>query len=635
MKHRLRSVRTYLRLGIGNVIAVAFYRLKVRLGSFEKSLPVLAWSKLGNGALLPSADNYFHEKNHCETLYFNARRFETTSPPSWLLNPYTGKSLHQNDQHWSKFPDFNLEIGDVKTVWELSRFEWLIQECWHIKKTGKTAIPINKWLDNWCETNLMNQGVNWKCPQESSIRAMNLVLARLVVEGTYMSDGDDRYTEFLVAHVERILPTIQYAKAQDNNHGTSEAAALFILGAILSGSTDCEFEKLGCKALKLGRAMLENRISRLVGEDGVFSQYSVTYHRMMLDTLSFVELVRREQHLTEFSSEFYVRAGKATLWLLAMTDQVSGDAPNMGTNDGSMLFNCNSIDFREFRPSCQLAAILFLSENIFEKYEHCLSELFHLRSMKSQKMLNSSSSMQSGYEQQSSGLSSTQRILDDQFALKNGFKRIGSEKSFAILKVPHSRFRPAQADALHIDVWHNGVNLIRDSGTYSYNPPADFKSHLGDTSFHSTIEIDGRNQMPKVSRFLYSNWLTEIEESVSSSDVGSEFSVISGAYIDYAGASHRRQVSYVDGCFSIEDTVSGCEQGAVMSFRLPPCIWVQEGNSVRSDFAVLEVNGDGIIDASLDNSVESRYYLQLDEIPVFKVSLSKEARTITTMHLLS
>ena len=40
----------------------------------------------------------------------------------------------------------------------------------------------------------------------------------------------------LAVHLKRIAPTLHYAMAQDNNHGTSEAAALFIGGTARSAT---------------------------------------------------------------------------------------------------------------------------------------------------------------------------------------------------------------------------------------------------------------------------------------------------------------------------------------------------------------------------------------------------------------
>ena len=48
-------------------------------------------------------------------------------------------------------------------------------------------------------------------------------------------------------------------------------------------------------------------------------------------------------------------------------------------------------------------------------------------------------------------------------------------------------FRPSQSDVLHIDVWQNGVNWIKDSGTYSYLLEKDDSDAFQGTKGHSTI----------------------------------------------------------------------------------------------------------------------------------------------------
>src|SRR3546814_4964922 len=89
---------------------------------------------------------------------------------------------------------------------------------------------------------------------------------------------------------------MSYAVAQANNHATSEAAALFIGGSWLAANGSRAGESL----VRRGRQHLEKQVARLVEEDGSFSQYSLNYHRVLLDTLSIVE--RSEEHTSELQS---------------------------------------------------------------------------------------------------------------------------------------------------------------------------------------------------------------------------------------------------------------------------------------------------------------------------------------------
>ncbi len=97
-------------------------------------------------------------------------------------------------------------------------------------------------------------------------------------------------TDLIYFHLERINNNILYAIAQDNNHGTSEAAGLFIGGIFLSKFNFKKYPKTG-KYAKNGRYWLEKRVSKLIEADGSFSQHSVTYHRVMLDTLCFCRIL--------------------------------------------------------------------------------------------------------------------------------------------------------------------------------------------------------------------------------------------------------------------------------------------------------------------------------------------------------
>src|SRR3546814_17385121 len=83
---------------------------------------------------------------------------------------------------------------------------------------------------------------------------------------------------------------MSYAVAQANNHATSEAAALFIGGSWLAANGSRAGESL----VRRGHQNLDKQVSRLVEAAGSFSQYSLNSHRMLLATLSIVEIWRSQ-----------------------------------------------------------------------------------------------------------------------------------------------------------------------------------------------------------------------------------------------------------------------------------------------------------------------------------------------------
>src|SRR5690606_5962127 len=118
---------------------------------------------------------------------------------------------------------------------------------------------LNAWLADWTTTNAPYQGPNWKCGQEASIRVIHLACAALLLG--QVRDPLPALLDLVALHLRRIAPTVQYAMAQDNNHGTSEAAALFVGGSWLAEHGD----RRGARWAAAGRNLLENRAARLIG----------------------------------------------------------------------------------------------------------------------------------------------------------------------------------------------------------------------------------------------------------------------------------------------------------------------------------------------------------------------------------
>ena len=67
--------------------------------------------------------------------------------------------------------------------------------------------------------------------------------------------------------------------------------------------------------------------------------------------------------------------------------------------------------------------------------------------------------------------------------------------------IQNSVIGPSQADAMHVDLWVNGKNLLVDAGSYSYNTNTGLSDYFNGTASHNTVQFDDRDQMPKLGRF--------------------------------------------------------------------------------------------------------------------------------------
>ena len=455
--------------------------------------------------------------------------------------------------------------------------------------------------------NPANSGPNWKCGQEASIRLINLLLAARIL-GTYRNPSSN-LDKIVALHCTRIMPTIRYAVAQNNNHGTSEAAALFIGGAwLMSQELKGTLRKAAEKWCKTGRRLLEDRVNALVAKDGSFSQYSVNYHRVLVDTLCQVELWRQELQVASFSDRYMARSRAAVKWLSAMTDASTGDAPNLGANDGARLYDLSVLKYRDFRPSVQLGSILLCGERAYDegKWDEPLLWL---------------------------GLEPSEKVISPSIESvvhgDGGDIIMRADQSRALVRFARYNFRPSHADCLHLDLWYRGLNILRDGGTFSYNTDPRLLDYFSGTESHNTVQFDGRNQMPRIGRFLFGEWLKMSE----CTDIRREGESLSwtGAYTDWKQARHRRTVIVRGNIWRVIDEIDGFHDKAVLRWRLIPEKWTLAGNTCDSALARLRVSSTATVQRfELATGWESLYYQQKTELPVLELEVGAGTWTIET-----
>ena len=82
-------------------------------------------------------------------------------PIDWQLNPITGKRYDEK-QKWYCIPDFDAERGDIKVVWEASRFSWLITiaRAYILTKNKKYYRFFSRVIKDWLLGNPYSYGAN-------------------------------------------------------------------------------------------------------------------------------------------------------------------------------------------------------------------------------------------------------------------------------------------------------------------------------------------------------------------------------------------------------------------------------------------------------------------------------------------
>ncbi|WP_136799812.1 heparinase II/III family protein [Desulfosediminicola ganghwensis] len=604
LSNALLKLSTYYRLGLISIARVAGYRIGLKAGlnpikriREQPALgPFFRSTEISVPGIKPSSEW------NASALYFGWKEVPLSGVPAWHSNVFNGRETKADDPWW-ELSDFDDGAGDIKTIWEASRFDWVLCLAQRAASGDTSSLRrLNAWLDDWSLKNPPYMGVNWKCGQEASIRVMHLTIAALILK--QVDSPSQSLLDMVRIHLRRIAPTIRYAVGQDNNHGSSEAAALFIGGSLLVAHGIPE----GFKWQRSGRKWLENRVANLIDDDGGFSQYSVNYHRVLLDTLSMVEVWRQRFKLSTFSTRFYSKAASSAQWLYMLVQEENGDAPNIGANDGARLLPLSDTDYRDFRPSVQMAMALFAGKCAY-----------------------------SGVGDWNTPLQWLGIDLPKNYATKpecnefdhGGYVVIRMNEAMGLIRYPRFRFRPSHADALHFDLWHKGQNVLRDGGTFSYNTDLETLDYFSGTESHNTIQFDGMSQMPRLGRFLFGAWI-KMDDYWGIQRVGGSISW-TGAYKDYRKNRHRRTVRAEGTSWHVVDEISGSYSTAILRWRLAPGEWKLAGNLCVGEKLKLSVSvNDSPVQLSLSAGWESRYYMQKEPLPVLEIALPAGAAIIKT-----
>ncbi len=549
---------------------------------------------------------------------FSRHRVHVENPPRFNRNALHGIEWPVGG-HWTTYDQFNPQLGDLKCVWEPSRFSWaftLARE--YIRNESPLAARLFwSFLEAWDAQNPYGLTPQWVCGQESSFRCFAWLFAACAT-----LDAEEatparlhRLTQLVWYTARHVDVNIVYARSQKNNHAISEAVCLLTIGLLFP-----EFRQASIWREK-GQRVLEQELSRQIYPDGSYVQHSMNYHRVMLDDVVWaVQLCKLTG--TALSERALSRFAASVEWLLAFVESASGHVPNYGANDGARVLPLSCTDYPDFRPIAQTAAFLASDRRRFPSGVWD-EQLLHLCGP--------------------AALDGSVRPPQHEAELSarsGGYYLLRGAHSAAMIRCHTYRDRPGQADMLHLDLSWHGENVLRDGGSYSYFTEPPFQDYFHSTGAHNTVEVDGQDQMIKGPRFLWLRWVRAAVLQESRSDDGRvDFFV--GSHQGYrrlpGRIEHRRSVLRHGDSFVIVDDILG--QGvhdAVLRWRLLPTEWetMEWGYRARVGDRGLLISVQASVPCVpqwVEGSAggraegwESRYYAEKQPVPTLRASVRGE-----------
>jgi hypothetical protein len=513
-------LKTLRQLGISAIARITRYRLALRLGVYTRRgcpaknadslLPVLA---------LPSSEEITRILQEEEK---DSLRAEAESILEGKYRPFGGDetplklTFDSPLQHWSVYernpaklrPFYDSPPFDIKFLWEPARFTWVfpLGRAYRVFGDARYAAAFWTYFETFDAGNPPCLGPQWMNGQEVALRLLALLWADALFADSPESSPKRRarLAASVAEHAARIPQTLEYALAQNNNHILSEAAALMSAGLALPRHPD------SARWRRLGKYWFNRALLAQIDDTGEYIQHSTSYHRLMLSLALWVAAMEEKTGESLLTAQTRERLAAAAAWLAAWVHPLSGDAPNLGGNDGANLFPLANGGYRDFRPVAQAAARAFLGIEAFPRgaWDE-LSRWFRIPA--------------------------PPRVEPP--AIRFPILEAGDTRAY--LRVARGNLRLAHADMLHVDLWQRGRALLLDPGTYLYNGEPPWENPWSATKFHNTVTVDSLDAMTRAGRFLYLDWArTRV--------LAREENRIVAAHEGYRrlGVSHRREIRF-------------------------------------------------------------------------------------------
>lgn len=511
-------------------------------------------------------------------LGFSSIFLDYGNPINWQLNPITQKQCDSRAK-WYTIPDFDKQRGDIKVIWEISRFShlFLFVRAFFITNDHKYYNAFVNQIHSWVLTNSYSYGANYKCGQECALRLINVLMVYCVFDKLGFKDTTlDEDIKILVRDCyKKILSNFFYAhRCIKNNHTLSELAGM------IAGAWCCCDNRKVSKAYRLYNQVVLEQFT----EDGGYCQYSFNYQRLAMQIF---ECICKMSEKTKRMPRTEVRQRLYNSALLMYQCQNSdGDLPNYGSNDGALIFPITSCQYRDFRPVINTTSALAGNHRVYDHGMWDEELVWFGKTMTSFKPIAKVSSAF-----QKAGL----------FTLRN-------EHIFIMIVLNDYSTRPAHMDQLHCDIWVNDYNVFCDSGSFSYS--SDLGRELISNLSHNTVVVPNKKQMTQHGKFLLYNWTKR-------QDYKHTFSSFEGSYISKNGYTHRRWISLRNDCIEIRDEVCGLPKFA--SLLHTPC--VVNGNFLMNEGKkIVEIISNFSI--YVESKRRSLFYLQSEEIGLLSLHCS-------------
>ncbi|MGW1064870.1 alginate lyase family protein [Streptomyces aureus] len=487
--------------------------------------------------------------------------------PDWSFDPKTGRRAPLVHAFDVAYRDEDA-VGDIKQIWEPSRHQYLTVLAAAYAATGdeRYAERVAAHLRSWWEVNAPLCGVHWTSGIELGIRLLSWVWIRRLLDGWSGAAAlfeDNPVARNQIWHHQRWLAAFPSRASSANNHVIAEAAGQF--------AAACAFGWFPASARWRADALrsLDRNLRANTFGSGLNRELATEYHGLVLE-LGLAALAEADAAGVQVPPT-------VRLVLLRMTDALAAVVDNRlrpprqgDADDGHGLIVDGA-------GTDRWGSLLATGEAVFGRLDWWPEV--------------------TGTDVRTPLLAALVRPYGKDGTTPAVSRPAGLPAHFpdagmTILRGPEgiwvrcdggphgflSIAAHAHADALSVEVRHDGVDVLADPGTYCYHGQPEWRSYFRSTLGHNTLELDGTDQSVSGGPFL---WTRHAGTRVLVADTSGETARWCAEHDGYEDSVHRRRVELTSARREVKvvDEVRGPRRTVRLAFHLGPEVTADlEGN---------------------------------------------------------
>jgi len=454
----------------------------------------------------------------------------------WYCDPNEG--LRWPKEHSSTLLLKLAHYGDIKLVWELGRFTWVLDlvRAWLVSGNDSHIDTMFRLIDDFIDNNPLYVGPHWTSEQEVAIRALMLIYILEVLSHDQCLNEQRLLTihTLLEFHGIYLDKDLDYAEiAIRNNHLIYGAVGLYAISSALVWHKDSD------RWHKRSRIILKEAAEEQWFPDGGYVQPSHNYHRSAWHGMLWARMIALELCEKDLITSIDRNLEGSLQLFASQMDSTSGRLPNWGPNDGALIGSWTECNYTDYRPLVQTLSLISRGTKAFPTGpwdEEAYWFIGHSALECDVEPICVDPNVHFNYQ----GLYVSRHSPSDFLVMRSGnfLSRYGQ-----------------QADQLHVDIWSGGRNIAIDAGSYNYNRSLSVHNWFRGTLSHNTVIVGEVDQMIPHRTFKYLNWVKGFSKQINLNNYSSIVGVHQG-YTRLEGKwCHARVLIYIGSSLLILDRV--------------------------------------------------------------------------------